>query len=135
MSDTLQIKALVNNLPSVLSFIDKKLEENGCPPRVICQIDTVAEEIFVNIANYAYAPETGSMSVGIECSNKAAVLTFTDQGTAYDPFIRSDPDVTLSAKDRSIGGLGVFMVKKMTDEFSYRRENGSNILTIKKTFD
>ena len=134
MMKELDIEALVDNLDAVLQFIDTELEEAGCPMKIQMQIDLAAEEIFVNIANYAYDPETGPATVRVEvdpdCS--AVRITFIDHGVPYDPLAKADPDVTLPTEQREIGGLGIFLVKKTMDDIRYEYINGSNILTMKK---
>lgn len=132
--DELEIEALTDNLPKVLEFIDTKLEELECPMKAQMQIDIAVEEIFVNIANYAYAPEVGMATIRIEAdeSQTAVKITFIDKGVPYDPLKKDDPDVTLSVEERQIGGLGIFMVKKSMDDMLYEYKDGQNILTIVK---
>ena len=100
------------------------------------QLCVAAEEIFVNIASYAYAPGTGkaTVRVAIEEEPRRAIVTFLDSGTPFDPLAREDPDVTLSAEERQIGGLGIFMTKKTMDDVSYVYRDGQNVLTLKKIF-
>ena len=130
----LTLDATVDNLQTVLAFVDAELEAMDCPMKTQMQIDVAVEEIFVNIAHYAYAPETGSATLRLETSSdpKRVTITFFDRGMPYDPLARPDPDVTLSAQNREIGGLGIFMVKKSMDEVRYAHEDGQNILTIEK---
>lgn len=99
------------------------------------QLDLAVEEIFVNIAKYAYAPGFGKATVRVEVSGDPVTvcITFIDRGIPYDPLKKVDPDVTLSADEREIGGLGIFMTKKVMDDISYEYKNGQNILTLKKT--
>ena len=127
-------EAITENFHAVLGFIDEQLELFGCPMKPQMQIDIAAEEIFVNIAHYAYAPGTGEATIRVELySDPSAIeITFIDRGVPYDPLAKPDPDVTLSAKERKIGGLGIFMVKKSMDEVRYEYLDGCNILTIKK---
>ena len=131
----LELTATTENLNAVLAFVDEELEAVGCSMRSQMQIDIAVEEIFVNIANYAYNPEVGSATIRVEVQPEplAVMLTFVDQGVPYDPLAKADPDVSLSAEERQIGGLGIFMVKKTMDDVQYRYENGKNILTLKKT--
>ena len=98
------------------------------------QIDVAVEEIFVNIASYAYGDETGKVVLKIKIDNdpKKAVITFMDSGIPYDPLAKEDPDVTLSAEERQIGGLGIFMTKQFMDELEYEYTDGQNVLTLKK---
>ena len=100
------------------------------------QIDVAVEEIFVNIANYAYPSGEGEAVISIEADKdaKSVSILFEDQGTPYDPLKNEDPDITLSADERPIGGLGIFMVKKSMDEVSYEYKDGKNRLTISKSF-
>jgi anti-sigma regulatory factor (Ser/Thr protein kinase) len=134
--EELEIEATVANLPRVLGFIDRHLEANGCPIRVMMQIDMAAEEIFVNIANYAYAPGKGMAKIRVDsvADPLGVVITFTDSGVQYDPLAKEDPDVTLSAEERKIGGLGIFLVKSTMDDMTYEYNNGQNILRLKKSF-
>lgn len=130
----LELEALTDNLPQVLSFIDEQLEAADCPMKIQMQIDIAVEEIFVNIAHYAYNPEIGTAKVRVEVQGEppAVDITFIDNGVPYDPLAKSDPDVTLSAEERQIGGLGIFMVKKSMDDVKYEYLDGHNILTLKK---
>ena len=93
-----------------------------------------AEEIFVNISNYAYAPEIGKVTVRVEVFKDpiSVSITFMDNGKSFDPTKKEDPNVALSAKEREIGGLGIFMTKKMMDDVSYEYIDGKNILKLKK---
>ena len=97
-------------------------------------LDLAVEEIFVNIANYAYGDEKGTAEIILSKNNNAVSLTFIDQGTPYDPLAKPDPDTTLGASERQIGGLGIFLVKKVMDETSYEYKDGSNRFTIVKKF-
>ena len=128
------VEAKLDNLAQVLQFVDSRLEEEDCPIGVQMKIDVAVEELFVNIASYAYAPGSGSATVRMEVEKdpKTVVITFVDCGVPYDPLAKEDPDVTLSINDREIGGLGIFMVKKSMDDMIYAYENGQNVLTIRK---
>ena len=128
------VEAKLDNLAQVLQFVDSRLEEEDCPIGLQMKIDVAVEELFVNIASYAYAPDSGSATVRMEVEEnpKTVVITFADHGVRYDPLAKEDPDVTLSINDREIGGLGIFMVKKSMDDMIYAYENGQNILTIRK---
>ena len=132
--NVLTVEATTENLYQVMGFVDERLEAADCPPKAQMQVDLVVEEIFVNVANYAYAPNTGDVTVGFELEkdSEMAVITFEDSGVPYDPLKKEDPDVTLEAQDRQIGGLGIFMVKKNVDDISYEYRDGKNILTMKK---
>ena len=130
----LNIPAQAERLPEVLSFLEWHLEESACPMKTQMQIMVAAEEIFVNIASYAYPSGTGMAAIRLEISGEptAAVITFQDSGCPFDPLAKADPDVSLPAEERSIGGLGIFMTKKLMDDVRYEHRNGKNILTIKK---
>ena len=130
----LTVDALVSNLDQVLAFVDGQLETMDCSMKAQMQIDVAVEEIYVNIANYAYAPETGKayISVRPDQDNASVTIEFRDNGIPFDPLAKADPDVTLSAEERKIGGLGIYMVKKSMDAMEYSRKDGQNILTITK---
>lgn len=125
-------EAKVENLNDLLSFIDQELEDAGCTMKAQMAIDLAAEEIFVNIANYAYGSEEGNAVIRLETDKDASrvEITFIDEGMPYNPLEKEDPDVTLSAEERQIGGLGVYIVKKSMDEVTYRFEDGKNMLKI-----
>ncbi|MBR6874520.1 MAG: ATP-binding protein [Ruminococcus sp.] len=134
--ESIKVEAVVDNLASVTEFIDSRLEAAECPVKAQMQIDISIEEIFVNIANYAYTPGTGDAEVGLELLSdpRAVRIVFIDSGVPYDPLAKPDPDVTLSAQERAIGGLGIFMVKKYMDSMAYEYTDGKNILTLEKHF-
>ena len=130
----LKVKADTTELDNVLSFADAILEELGCSVKAQMQIDIAIEEIFVNIAHYAYPEAEGEAVISVDSGEGPSVtITFEDEGIPYDPLKNEDPDITLSADDRPIGGLGIFMVKKSMDEVSYEYKDGKNRLTIKKS--
>ena len=116
--EEITLEAKVDNLNEVLQFLDERLEAADCPIKVQTQLDIALEEMFVNVASYAYAPDTGMVNIKYEVleDNKGVAITLTDSGMAYDPLAKEDPDVTLSAEERGIGGLGIFMVKKSMDK-------------------
>ena len=130
----LNIDAKTENLDKVLAFVDQHLEERGCAVQVQMQIDVAVEELFVNIAQYAYAPGIGVATIRVELQEDplVVVITFIDNGIPYNPLAKEDPDITLSAEERPIGGLGIYMVKKSMDDMSYEYKDGQNILRIKK---
>ena len=130
----LEIDAKLSNLEKVLDFVNQHLNNAKCPDQTRIQVDIAVEEIFVNIAHYAYNPEVGKATIRVEISEKPLTisLTFMDNGKPYDPLSRKDPDVSLSAEERQIGGLGIYMVKKSMDEIQYSYRNGTNMLTFKK---
>lgn len=131
------IEAKIENIEKVTAFVDEQLERLDCPPKAEMQINIAIDELFSNIANYAYNPETGDATVRVEVQEKptAVVITFIDKGVPYDPLKKDDPDITLSAAERQIGGLGIYMVKKSMDEIAYEYKDGKNILRIKKNIE
>ncbi len=130
----LVIDAKVNNLDTVIGFLDEYLEEISCPPKTAIQLDVAVEEIYVNIASYAYGPEGGKAVVRISHTDdpKSVTVSFEDEGTPFDPLARQDPDTTLSAEERGIGGLGIYMVKKSMDDVQYEYSDGKNIFKMVK---
>lgn len=130
------IRAETKHLEQVLMFIDRKLAEYDCPLRIRGQIALAAEEIFVNIARYAYENKIGDAGIQVEVEQEPlqVLITFTDQGVPYDPLQRETPDLSLSAEERPIGGLGIYLMRQSMDDVSYEYREGKNILTIKKKF-
>ena len=130
----LTLAATVENIETVTDFVNEQLEALDCPMKAQMQINIAIDELFGNIAHYAYNPEVGSATVRVEVSEAplAVIITFIDNGVPYDPLGKDDPDITLSAEEREIGGLGIYMVKKSMDEITYEYKDGQNILKIKK---
>lgn len=130
----LTIEAKTENLEKVLAFVDKHLEEKECAIKVQMQIDVAVEELFVNIAQYAYDSDTGMVTIQVEIQEEpfAVMITFIDNGVPYNPLAKEDPDITLAAEERQIGGLGIYMVKKTMDDITYEYKDGQNILRIRK---
>ncbi|MBO4915586.1 MAG: ATP-binding protein [Oscillospiraceae bacterium] len=131
--NSLTLAAKDDNLDRVLAFVDEQLKKMNCPTKTQAQIDIAVEELFVNIAHYAYDTGTGNATIQLEPENdNALTITFIDSGVPYDPLKKPDPDITLSAEERQIGGLGIYMVKKSMDDISYEYRDGQNVLKIKK---
>ena len=130
----LTITATVENIDTVTEFVNEQLEALDCPIKAQMQIDIAIDELFGNFAHYAYNPDVGEATVRVEVTQDplAVIITFIDNGVPYDPLQNADPDITLSAEERGIGGLGIYMVKKSMDEITYDYQNGKNILRIKK---
>lgn len=132
--NTLTLKATLDRIPEVTAFIDEQLEALDCPMKAQMQIDLAVDELFSNIAHYAYETGTGDATVRFwfDAGTRVVSVAFEDTGVAYNPLEKIDPDVTLSAEDREVGGLGIFLVKKTMDAMEYERLNDRNIVTIRK---
>lgn len=131
--EKLTVEATKENLIAVNEFVETNLEKIDCPMKIMMQINVAVEEIYINIASYAYGEGTGQAEILLDTDTEGQVsIVFMDSGTPYNPLAREDPDITLSAEERGIGGLGIFMVKKSMDDVKYRYEDGKNILTLIK---
>ena len=137
--EELTVKADVKNLGEVLVFVNRRLEALGCTAKTRMQIEIAVEEIFVNVASYAYSSRDRKKDASVavirvaECEDPRSVsVTISDNGIPFDPLAKADPDVTLSADKRKIGGLGIYMVKKSMDQVHYEYRDGQNILTFRK---
>ena len=130
----MKIPASVDNLDQVLAFVDGQLEKIDCPMKLQRLIDVAVEEIFVNIAHYAYPQGNGDAEIVTRADTDKRVIEieFRDSGIPFDPLAKEDPDITLPAEERAIGGLGIYMVKKSMDDMRYARRDGQNILTMTK---
>ena len=126
--------AKIEALSDVLGFVDRTLEEHECSMKIQMAVCVAIEEVFVNVAHYAYGEGEGDMtlSIGFDAESRNVTFRMTDKGTPFDPLKKPDPDITLSAEDREIGGLGIFITKKTMDTVTYAYENGENILTMIK---
>ena len=121
-------------LPDVLAFVEERLEACQCAAKTQTAICVAIEELFVNIARYAYGEGEGDVTFGIGFDEQSRTITFrmADKGVPFDPLKRADPDITLSAEDREIGGLGILIAKKTMGDLRYAYENGENVLTMIK---
>ena len=126
-------KADTNELPRVQNFIENELQKYNCDINKIYQISLVVEEVFVNIANYAYKGKEGYCTLAIEYDKMGKVnVVFEDNGIKFNPLEQEEPDITLPASKREIGGLGILITKKIIDDANYKYEDNKNILTIIK---
>ena len=129
----ISINAKRENLDDVLAVLDSLLEEAECPMKTQMTIDIAVEEIYINIASYAYPDSEGKADIEFQVTpEKVFVARFEDTGIPYNPLLKPDPDVTLSADERQVGGLGIYMVKKSMDKMEYERTDGKNILKLFK---
>ena len=128
------VDAKIEEFDKVLDFINENLDSIECPVKAKRQIDISVEEIFVNIAHYAYGSETGQARISFENVDdpKSVRITFVDRGVPYDPLAKDDPDVSLSIEEREVGGLGIFMAKNLMDEMRYEFKDGCNVLVLTK---
>ncbi len=133
----LTLEATPENVDKAIEFVDEMLEEYGCGMKEQMAVDVAVDELFANIAHYAYNPETGYATVKVEVIEEplSVEITFVDGGKPYDPLAKGDPDTTQSIEDREIGGMGILIVKKSMDAVNYEYKDGKNILTIKKNFN
>ena len=130
----LKIEAAVNNIAAVTDFVNAELKKLDCPRKASTQISIAIDELFGNIARYAYTPDVGNAEVRLEVEENplSVIITFIDSGKPFNPLEQAQPDTTASAKEREIGGLGIFLVKKTMDMVEYEYKEGHNILKIKK---
>lgn len=134
MENEITVSAKKEELPAVQDYIEAFLEKEDFSPKVCIQISIAIEELFVNVAFYAYDNDGGNVTVACRMQTADMVeITMTDSGVAFDPLEHKDPNVELSADQRSIGGLGIFMVRKSMDDLQYERKDGHNILRIYKS--
>ena len=127
-------EANIDRISWLTDQVNEELEKLNCPMKVQMQIDVAIDELLANIASYAYAPDKGDVTVRFDFDEESrmASISFIDTGIPYDPLRKPDPDVTLQAQEREVGGLGIFLVKKTMDDMLYARKDGRNILTIRK---
>lgn len=130
----IMLQATIDNLHQVQQFIEAQMEEKECSMKGQMQVSVATEEIYVNIARYAYALDTGKVMVScdIQGAPPTVRISFEDEGIPFNPLLVKEADTTLSAEDRKIGGLGILMVRKSMDEVLYEYKDGKNILTLVK---
>lgn len=137
MKDEIKVSATMDNLDTVIGFLEEKLEGMGCPMKISMKIAVSVEELYVNVVNYAYDDSEGDFSIGIEeiGSEELGVrITLTDKGKKFNPLLKEDPDTTLDAEERKIGGLGIFMAKNIMDTINYDRKDENNIIIMEKSW-
>ena len=127
------IEAKIENLDKVNEFVHNSISDLQFTKKSVMQLDLIVEEIFINIASYAYAPKTGLVKILSDVKDEFVSLTFIDSGVPYNPLEQSDPDINLSAEERDIGGLGIFLTKSLVDDISYRYVDGQNVLQLTKS--
>ena len=128
----LRIPATVEGMDEVLSFVSSVLDAHGCTPQVRTQLRMAMEELYVNVAHYAYSSGDGWAEIRGSVEDGVATFSLIDGGKPFDPLAEEDPDITLPGEERGIGGLGIFMVKTMVDELKYDYNDGCNRLTLRK---
>ena len=134
--NVLEVEADTARLPEVMDFVEKQLDQIGCPMRASMQLGVAVEELFVNIAHYAYEGGSGTATIKVDelPENRGCIITLKDRGVPYNPVEKEDPDIGLSAEERQIGGLGIYLAKKNTDGMEYEHTDGFNILRLTKLF-
>lgn len=125
-------EAKVENLDEVLGFMEDELLSHGCSMKLVMPINISLEEMYVNIASYAYVPETGNAIIRVDFVDDDVVIQLEDTGMEFNPLAKEDPDINASVEERGIGGLGIYMVKKYMDKCEYERRDGKNIFTMRK---
>ena len=131
---TMTTKAIIGNIEAITAFVDRALKAENCPARPLMQLHIAIDEIVSNISRYAYSSGAGDVTVLIDFDeeSRTVILKFTDEGVPFDPTQAADPDLTLPVEKRKAGGLGIFLVRRIMDDVRYHRENGKNVLTIRK---
>lgn len=131
----LEVEAKMEYFSQVTQMVEEMLSEYACSPKILMQIQIALEEIFVNVAHYAYQTDEKPLTVQCEVCGEPPQLSveFTDSGIPYNPLKRKEPNLTESAEERKIGGLGIYMVKQYMDEMTYAYKDGKNVLCIRKT--
>ena len=129
-----RIEAAVGNEDDVQQFLAEVLSATDCPPKARKELRLAVEELFVNVAHYAYAPGAGDVEVSVAVAEDGhgAQVTLRDAGVPFDPFGRTDPEAPRSVEEAPIGGLGILMVKRLMDSYSYRHVDGCNEVTVAK---
>lgn len=128
------LPAIIENVEKVTDFVNAELDKINCPAKTKAEIDVAIDELFSNIAKYAYDSKEGNATVKVEVSEsqRVADITFIDDGLPFNPLQKADPNVKLDLDEREVGGLGIFMVKKKMDNIEYEYKNNQNILKITK---
>ncbi len=132
----LTVYAKLDQLDTVLGLVQKALSESTCPPKIQKKILVCAEELFVNVVNYAYGSVPGKFTLELEINDTDTggqiSICMKDHGVPFDPLQHKTPELTASAEDRKIGGLGIYMVRNIMDQISYEYLEQKNIVRMTK---
>ena len=132
------VRAVPEQIDAVMDFVNRQLEALGCPEEARIDVDVAVDELLGNIIRYAYGPGRGEVTVRVEAQRepKTVILTFLDQGAPFDPLAEERPDTTsLPARERPMGGLGLYLVRSLVDEIAYARRDSRNVLTVRKKIE
>lgn len=129
----IKAKAEMSNFQTFMEFVEDALKSIDLPQKYIFSLMTVTEEIIVNIIHYAYKNESGDLEIDFESDGKIVRFIFKDNGIPFNPLEKSDVNTNLQVHERDIGGLGIHMIKSMTDNVTYQYQNNTNILKIEKS--
>ena len=124
------VSADATSMPGLVAFLEGALEATDCPPAISTKLMICQDEIASNVMKFSKAREL-TVRLEYDAGMSSWSLSFIDDGTPWNPLTHDDPDITLSAEARPIGGLGLLMVKKMMDEVIYVRENEKNVLRLR----
>lgn len=134
----LTVDATLTSLDEVVVFVENSLSTTSCPMKLTMQVALCIEELFVNVASYAYENRQGVCTIRLETQHTdtdgIVFIELTDSGKPFNPLEKEDPDITLSADEREIGGLGIYMVKKSMDQVTYDYCNQKNVLRLEKSW-
>lgn len=126
-----QVPARVESLHELLTFIRTEAEKRGFSEKALNRIELVAEEALVNVFVHGYARDQGQVEIRCLVSDDPSLtIEIRDTGVSFNPLSLAAPDVESDLTKRKIGGMGVFFIRKMTDQVAYRREGDSNVLTM-----
>ena len=131
MFNAIELKATVENFSQLSDWWHNIAVSWNLSSALTGKIEVCLEEVYVNIASYAYGNKLGTAKVSVDKNDNEIILKFEDTGISYNPLQKDDPDITLSLEERPIGGLGIFMVKEMSNDIEYKREDNKNILILK----
>jgi len=126
----------VNELLKLTAYVEDISAKAGLDDMQTMNLELALEEAVTNVVLYAYDEgTTGTVNIACRYADKEMTFVITDNGKPFDPTASENPDITLSAEDRGIGGLGIFMVRNLMDDMHYERQDGKNVLTLKKRYN
>jgi len=131
--NTIELPAIMDNLEKGIDFILAGIDDAGIDKKMLFQLRLACEEVIVNIINYAYPDSKGSMEISYDINDNELVIVISDSGVPFNPIKKEEPDLNIPLEERKIGGLGIFLVRNIMDQVEYQRDNGRNILTMRKT--
>lgn len=130
IKDSIVFPARVESIPEISDYVSQRAEQAALHPKQIVHLQVAIDEVVANICLYAYQQPPGELTVRVASGQGRFAVDFVDEGVPFDPLTAEEPEISADIADRDVGGLGIFLVRRLIDEVHYRRDGSRNILTL-----